>query len=389
MKNCAMNFLRRGACICTVLGLAVSSALAAEANWQVLRVEGRDYLSLENIAQFYGFPAPVPPVSQISPANPMEPLTKRFLLDNGKQQLEVTLNSREVEINGVREWFAFPVVAVDDKLAVSRLDLAKTIEPSLRPEMISGLGLVKTVVLDPGHGGHDNGATSIFGNEKDFALDVCLRTKKLLEEKGLNVVLTRSSDVFIPLQERPAVANRIPNSIFVAVHFNAATGNPLASGFEIYSITPRGGPSTADESLTTRDLRNEPGNAVDVPSLALATSVYHSMLGNIPEVDRGVKHARFAVIRLATVPSVLIEGGFVTSTNEVRSIAMPAWRQKLAEAIAGGIEGYKALADHRVPPKVLADYRRMPSSDSAITAVPTVMTNAQSAPGGASAPKAP
>ena len=70
-----------------------------------------------------------------------------------------------------------------DQLILSRLDLSKTIEPSLRPELINGLNPVDTVVLDPGHGGHDKGAVCIFGNEKDFALDVCFRAKRLLEGK--------------------------------------------------------------------------------------------------------------------------------------------------------------------------------------------------------------
>lgn len=375
-----MNFLRCAACALGLLLSAAPPALrAAPSDWQIVRVDGSDYVPVENLAKFYGFPTPVPPASQLTAPNSLEPLTKKLLLDNGRQQLELTLNSREALINGVRQWLAFPVTAHDDRLLISRLDLAKAIEPNLRPEMIAGLAPVRTVVLDPGHGGHDRGAVSVFGNEKDFALDVCQRAKKLLEAKGLKVVMTRSSDVFVPLQKRPAVANQIPNSVFVAVHFNDALSNPAASGFEIFSITPRGAPSTADATLSTRDLRNEPGNAVEVPSLALSLSIYHSLLGNIPEVDRGIKHARFAVIRLSTVPAVLVEGGFVSSSSEVRLIANPAWRQKLAEAIVTGVENYKALAEHRVPPKVLADYRRTSPADISMQQAPTVVTNANAA----------
>src|SRR5207248_2433109 len=159
-------------------------------------------------------------------------------------------------INGVRQWLSFPVSTSDDQLIVSRLDLAKTIEPMLRPEMLSGLRPVETVVLDPGHGGHDRGAVSVFGNEKDFALDVCRRAKPLIESKGVKVIMTRSADVFIPLDRRPMTANAVPNSIFVSVHFNCAPANPLANGFEIFSITPRGGPSTDEMFLSARDLRN-------------------------------------------------------------------------------------------------------------------------------------
>ncbi|MEA3187557.1 MAG: N-acetylmuramoyl-L-alanine amidase, partial [Chthoniobacter sp.] len=332
---------------------------------------------LDQIAKFYGLPTPVPPVRGILPASTAQPSAKKLRLEAGRRQLEVTLNSREIILNGVKQWLAFPVVDVNDQLAVSRLDLSKTLEPMLRPELIKDLKPVETVVLDPGHGGHDKGAVSIFGNEKDFALDVCTRARPLLEAKGLKVVMTRASDVFIPLEQRARVANSLPNSIFVAVHFNAAPVNAWASGFEIFSLTPRGAPSMDEGLLSTRDLRDEPGNALDNASTALTSSIYHALLGNIPQADRGIKHQRFAVIRLAKVPSVLIEGGFVTNPSEVRLIAAPAWRQKLAEALVAGIEGYKALAEHHVPPKLVADYQRamQPPGET-----PAVVTNG---PGGA------
>jgi N-acetylmuramoyl-L-alanine amidase len=184
--------------------------------------------------------------------------------------------------------------------------------------------------------------------------------------------MTRSDDTFIPLEQRPTLANATPNSIFVAVHFNDATSD--ASGFEIYSITPRGEPSTSDDAMSLRDFSQEPGNVTDVPSLALSESIYHSLLGNIPQVDRGVKHARFAVIRLAQVPAVLIEGGFVSSSTEARQIATAAYRQELAEAIVTGIVSFKTLAEHKVPPKLLTDYRHEPAPS--IQTAPIVQTNA-------------
>jgi len=246
---------------------------------------------------------------------------------------------------------------------LSRLDLAKIIEPSLRPEFIPNLRPVKTVVLDPGHGANDKGAVSRYGNEKDFALDVCLRARRILMDRGYEVKMTRSTDVLIPLEERPQVANRTPDSIFVSVHFNASSENGQASGFEVFSCTPRGAPSTADETLSLRDVRSEPGNVVDVQSGALATCVYHSLLGNIPQADRGIKNARFAVIRLATVPAILIEGGFLSSISDSSLVGSAAWRTKLAEAIVEGIDSYKNLAERKQPPRMVADYRRIaPSS---------------------------
>ena len=287
------------------------------------------------------------------------------------------MGSREVVINGVKYWLGFPVHEQEGKLLISRLDLAKTIEPTLRPELISGLQPVKTVVLDPGHGGHDKGAVSRAGMEKNFALDVCLRAKKLLGDSGFKVVLTRQTDVFIPLDDRPKVANSIPNSIFVSVHFNDSMANPLATGFEIFSCTPRGEPSSADDVLSARDLRSEPGNAVDVQSAALSASIYHSMLGHIPQVDRGVKRARFAVLRRATVPAVLVEGGFVSSGAEGNLISSASWRQTLADAIVTGIENFKNLAENKQRPRVVAEYRQAAPSSVTLRQPPKVVTNTQ------------
>jgi N-acetylmuramoyl-L-alanine amidase len=359
-------------------GLLFSTqVLSAADDWQLYRFEGRDYVSIDNIAKFYGFAGEVAPASQIPPASPLEPLAKKVLLDKGDAQLAVTTNSREVFVNGVKHWLGFPVRVEGEKILLSRLDLAKTVEPMLRPELIGGLAPVTTVVLDPGHGGHDKGAVSVFGMEKNFALDVCMRAKKLLQDKGLKVVMTRETDVFIPLEQRPKVANRIPNSIFVAVHFNDSLANRAANGFEIFSCTPRGEPSTDESTLSARNLRNEPGNIADVSSAALSASIYHSVLGQVPRFDRGMKKARFAVLRLATVPAILMEGGFVSNADEVRAISTPAFRQQLAESLVTGIANYKQLAEHKQRPRVLAEYRQAPAGGLTLREAPTVVTNTQ------------
>jgi len=398
---------------CAILAALVTHARAAE--WNLVRFENREYVTLDNIAQFYGFPKP-PPVdltghftvaaaapavaptvakqnaasatatTSITPAAPAPiatgeknsdepspisskeppaavPLSKTITLDTGKMQLEVTVGLREASINGVKHWLAFPVAFHDGQVLVSRLDLSKIIEPSLRPEFIPGMTPVTTVVLDPGHGGHDNGAISKYGYEKNFALDVALRARKLLEAEGFKVVMTRATDVFIPLEQRPAVANHIPNSIFVSIHFNSSSTNLDARGFEIFSIAPRGAPSTNDIVPRERDLREEPGNAVDLPSGALAGSVFHALLGQVPMVDRGVKCARFAVLRLCTQPAILIECGFVSNNAESTLISSSAWREHVANAIVDGVGSYKELAERKTRPRVIADYRRAATSD--------------------------
>jgi len=102
----------------------------------------------------------------------------------------------------------------------------------------------------------------------------------------------------------------------------------------------------------------QPGSEVDAQSMALSACVYHSLLGHIPEYDRGIKRARFAVLRLTKVPAVLVEGGFLTDRGETKLIADKDWRGKLAVAIGVGIESYRSLGAKKQPPMLVADYRK-------------------------------
>jgi N-acetylmuramoyl-L-alanine amidase len=314
-------------------------------DWQVIKVGPRDYLSVDNIAKFYGLIGNV------------DSTGKTVVLNNGRNMLQVTLDSREAIVNGVRNWLCFPVIAHENKFLVSRIDLAKSIEPQLRPTMIQRTGKVQTIVLDPGHGGFDKGAASAFGNEKNYALDVARQLRPLLQAKGFKVVMTRENDVFIPLEVRARIANATKDSIFVSIHFNATGTNPNATGFEIFSLTPRGAPSTNDDSLALHFVNMQAGSPVEAQSFELSAAVYHSMLGHISEFDRGIKRARFAVLRHTKIPSILVEGGFLSEAGDSKRVADPAWRKQLAESICLGIENYRNLVEKKQRPMLVAEYR--------------------------------
>jgi len=331
--------------------LALGSSIAiAAVEWQVIKVNGHDYLSVDNIAKFYGLPAEVVPSGAKIQANTAD------------HPLEFINGSREAVINGARSWLCFPVIEQDGKSLVSRTDVAKTIEPLVRPQRVLDLGKIETVVLDPGHGGHDKGQMSRYGAEKDFALDVARKLRPLLQAKGLHVIMTREGDYFVPLEVRAKIANSARNSIFVSIHFNATNDDPNATGFEIFSFTPRGAPSTSDTNVNEKSFNMQPGSSVDAQSMALSACIYHSVLGQLREYDRGIKRARFAVLRLTKVPAVLIECGFLTEGGESKLISSKDWRTKLAGAIGIGIENYQALPIKKQPPMLVADYRRQAKS---------------------------
>src|SRR5213082_306740 len=338
--------------LCAIGGSFFVSQLTAAVEWHVIKINGRDFLSVDNIAKFYGFPNPTINGKNVD-------------LNNGKNEMQFHLDSREMLLNGVRNWLSFPVFVHDGKIVVSRIDLAKTLEPQLRPNMIPKLGRVRTVVLDPGHGGFDKGAISGYGYEKDYALDLARLLRPLLQAKGFRVVMTRESDVFVPLELRARIANATHDSIFVSLHFNATDHDPMSTGFEIYSLTPRGAPSTYEDWLTQMSINIQNGTEADAASVELSSCIYHSLIGHIGEFDRGIKRARFAVLRLTKIPAVLVESGFLTERGESQLIANPEWRKKLADAICIGIDNFRTLAGAKKRPLVVADYRREKSGGAA------------------------
>src|SRR2546421_9706723 len=170
--------------LCTIGSCFFVSQLTAAVEWQVIKINGRDFLTVDNIAKFYGFPSPA--------IN-----GKNVELNNGKNEMQFHIDSREMLINGVRNWLSFPVFVHDGKIVVSRIDLAKTLEPQLRPNMIPKLGRVRTVVLDPGHGGFDKGAINGDCLEKDYALYMAPPLPPVLAAQGVSGGMIRANHGFL------------------------------------------------------------------------------------------------------------------------------------------------------------------------------------------------
>ncbi len=295
--------------------------------WEIRKVDDREYVTLESLRRFYGFP-------------PTEKDEKKIVLQSGTHRLEGAVGSKEFRINHLKFILSFPIIERDNEALLSRIDLTKLIEPVLRPGRIRGNRILSTIILDAGHGGHDPGARSPLGLEKEFALDTALRAREILQKAGFQVVMTRSSDRFIPLEERARFANRFQNAIFVSIHYNAGKSN--SSGIETYTLAPRHVPSTAADGPSVSDSQPMPGNVNDTENMALATAMHSALVKRSRLPDRGIKRARFVVIRETTIPGVLLELGFLSNPREARIIASPAYRQQLAVAIARGVLNYRA-----------------------------------------------
>jgi N-acetylmuramoyl-L-alanine amidase len=296
--------------------------------WEVVIHAGRRHVSLEDVSKFYRLRQPL----INGPA---------FSLSGPSKTIRGRAGTREIYINNVKYILCFPVEQKGGRILISAMDVTKIIEPVMRPGLIKNAHAIRTVILDAGHGGHDSGAKGNRGIEKEAALDVVLRAKRLLEQNGYTVRLTRSSDVFIPLEDRAAFANRFLNAIFVSVHFNKSAGGG-ASGIETFALAPRGVPSMDEENFSYSDLKLHPGHGQDAENIALSTALHSSMLRHMRLTDRGIKRARFAVIRDIRIPGVLLEGGFMNHPLDGKLIASSAYRDAFARAILEGVGRYRS-----------------------------------------------
>ncbi len=263
-------------------------------------------------------------------------------LTNRSARLVFAKDSHTAQINGVNVALSFPVSADKGQFAIAQMDLTRTIEPLIYPPKFAGRKLT-TIVLDPGHGGKDPGNRVAGRSEKNATLALANAVRDQLVDAGFRVIFTRKSDKFVELPVRPDIANRARADLFVSLHFNATTsGKAEVSGPETYCITPVGAASSnaqgegANYGATTANLSEK-------PSLLLAYSVQRALVKNLGVEDRSVRRARFAVLRDAEMPAILIESGYMTHPVEGRKIFDAAYQRQLAAAIVKGIMNYQRL----------------------------------------------
>lgn len=220
-----------------------------------------------------------------------------------------------------------------------------------------GLG-VSRIVIDPGHGGHDPGVLGKGLNEATLVLDVALRLEKLLQkEPGLEVVLTRRTDVYIPLEERTELANRESADLFLSIHANASR-NAAAKGIETYFLSFASSPeaeavAARENSASAREMHQLPdiikaialNNKLD-ESRDLANMVQESLVTSLRKSNkevrsRGVKKAPFVVLIGAAMPSVLAEISFVSNKQELALLKTGAYKQKIAESLFNAVMRYR------------------------------------------------
>lgn len=293
------------------------------------KISGVDYESLQAVAARFGMKA-----------NWVE-RDKSMRLQSQWTTLDFTLHKRDFTINGNKVYLGNPIAAKAGKLYLSSIDYEKTLKPLLTPQADRNVPQIKHIVIDAGHGGKDPGAqnTALKLREKDLTLDLAKRLKRELEAAGYRVSLTRATDKFIELGDRPMLSNRAQADFFISLHFNSST-NTTVNGIETYAFTPCNQPSTSGSKVRAADRQVYPSNKYDFWSLLSAFYIQRQLVADMKVVDRGVKRARFAVLKTLNCPGVLVEGGFLSNTREGKNVGWNQYRDNLAKAICKGIQTY-------------------------------------------------
>jgi N-acetylmuramoyl-L-alanine amidase len=313
--------------------LVLLALLGARRDAEAVQVSAPSYVRLVDWAKANGFDS-----RWLKPE-------ETILLSRNGSKLVMTVDSREAQINGVQVWLLLPVVARYRSLCVAQLDVDRTLRPLLSPPRAQSGTKIRTICLDPGHGGKDPGNQVGSNQEKHFTLLLAQEVRSELARAGIKATLTRTTDTFVDLPTRPELAKRRGTDLFVSLHFNAAdAGRSTVQGAEVYCLTPVGASST--------NARGEgagagwfTGNQHDDQNLCLAYQVQKSLTRNLAVADRGVRRARFAVLRDAVMPAVLIEAGFMSNPAEGRKIFTSEYRQKMARAIVDGLLAYKRAVE--------------------------------------------
>ena len=321
-----------------------SAVLAADVNRSVARSGARPAAT-----PVPGRPA-TPALQPSPPPIPTGPVSAEW-------KLALTLGQRKASLNGVQLWLSEPAVATKPKkkgekprITVSETDQRYTIAPLFYAPTNAYVTAPRPVrvFIDPGHGGEDSGAMYGMRKESAIALDIARRLASLLKRAGYTVKISRNNDSEkLSLEDRPARATAWHADIFVSIHLNS--GPSAAHGIETYAIPPVGQLSTEAATRGTVSASDraaarkaEYGNQHDADNIRLAWCVHRRLVAASGRADRGIRRARFVVLREATMPAVLVEVGFITNPTESNDIASSTGREKIAVGLCRGIMDFAA-----------------------------------------------
>jgi len=325
---------------------------------QTVRIGGTDYIPLALIARYY------------KAGCEWDTIARKADIIKENRSFSFYVGMEYAAVNGRPEKMSAPAVFYEGAVAIPADFAIERIGKILGPPKITRgpqppitqKYMIRKIVIDPGHGGDDPGAIGKTGlKEKDLVLDISKRVKEKLAENGVDAVMTRDRDKFIPLAKRSQIANESGADFFVSIHANAAKLKG-ARGFEVYYLSnavddnARAVQAAEDSFLKFDDSsflhRNTDLEATvwDLvytenreESIELAKHITKAVDDSTSLKNRGVKSARFAVLKGTQLPSVLVEVGFISNAVEEKNLKTSAYREAVACAIAKGILDYKKI----------------------------------------------
>ena len=326
VNRLATSIIFQSLVLSVVLSFFMSTALPA----RQIQIEGKSYIDLATVGKTFGMQA-----YWLQGNHTYRLRSQWTTIDVGKK-------NRVLYLNRLPIYLGFPTVESKGQLFITRADYQHVLQPILTPQVFKKRPGIRRVVIDAGHGGKDSGAlNNTYGlMEKNLTLDVARRLKALLENSGFEVVMTRDSDVYIPLAQRPKVANRAKADLFVSLHFNAASSTS-ASGFESFALTPQYQASSKYPRPTSKDAKRYRGNEQDPWNTLITYHLERALVQGLGGPDRGIKRARWSVLKDLECPGVLTELGFISHAETAKKVRSPAFRQKLARSLFNGIVDYR------------------------------------------------
>jgi N-acetylmuramoyl-L-alanine amidase len=262
------------------------------------------------------------------------------LLSNRWSRVVMAVDSKKIEIAGISVWLSFPLVPKSGSIYIASKDLQSVLDPILFPAKNKHRPL-RVIAISAGHGGKDPGFQTGSHQEKKYTLLLALELEKVLEAAGFRTVQIRRTDRYVTRDEQINLAKLKGADTFICLHYNSAESETNAvKGVEVYCLTPAGAVSTNGGEKTKESY---PGNSWDQSNILLAYETQRAIVRNFGITDRGVRHARFEVLRNVQMPAILIEGGFLSNPEDARKILDGNYRKQMAHAIVDGLLSYKRV----------------------------------------------
>ena len=288
-------------------------------SWHVREVGGVEYLPLEDLRSFYKLMVLQPKGRRV---------VGQRVLGNGEVTLTFGPAPRELRIQERLCILSYPVQEDSSgDLLVAKVDVQQLIEPVLRPTYIANRRAVRTVVIDPAHGGHDTGTVTPYVREADAALVVATKLGAELTKRGFEVVYTQEQNQYQSPQARVDRANAAPAAIFVSLHLNS--GRSDVKGAQTYTLAPSG-----------KNEKPMPGHEFSQSSMALAMALQSSLVEKAEAVDGGCRRVHYSLLNSLRCPAVMVELGYATNPEEGSRLATEEYQIKLANALAAGVEAF-------------------------------------------------